>query len=195
MKVWRRVALHAGAVLLVPATALPAGADDPERWVWPLEPEPEVVRIFEPPIGPYGPGHRGVDLVGSLGAPVLSVADGVVQFAGMVAGKGVVVVNHGAERSTYQPVSASVRRGEPVAAGDLIGHLQLGGSHCWPDACLHLGRVSGRTYLDPLGLLGGGPVRLLPLDSLLPAAPRGPPAGSPPPAHPAAVGLRLGAAT
>ena len=36
-----------------------------------------------------------------------------------------------------------------------------------PAACLHWGLIEGdgdaRTYLDPLSLVGGGPVRLLPL--------------------------------
>lgn len=140
-------------------------------WVWPLQPPPQVGRGFEPPTSPYGVGHRGVDLRGRVGQAVLATADGVVQFAGLVAGKGVVVVAHGAERSTYQPVSPVVRQHEQVSAGQLLGHLQLGGSHCWPDSCLHLGRVAGETYLDPLALLGGGPVRLLPLDGPLPSSP------------------------
>ncbi len=166
-------------------------------WLWPLRPRPEVVRGFEPPAGPYAPGHRGVDLAGAVGQPVFAVADGVVQFAGTVAGRGVVVVDHGAERSTYQPVRAMVRRGEQVSAGQPVGHLQLGGSHCWPLACLHLGRVAATTYLDPLALLGGGPVRLLPMDGPLPAPPAAfPPQPSrapPPPITALRLGLRLGA--
>ena len=31
-------------------------------WVWPLTPRPIVVHPFRAPAGPYGPGHRGVDL-------------------------------------------------------------------------------------------------------------------------------------
>jgi len=182
-----------GAVLWLQVTALPAGGDDAELWTWPLQPQPEVARSFEPPAGPYAAGHRGVDLAGTAGTPVMAVADGVVQFAGLVGGKGVVVIDHGAERSTYQPVAASVRRGDTVAGGHVIGRLQLGGSHCWPEACLHLGRVAGEAYLDPLALLGGGPVRLLPLDVPLATfvAPRGPPAGAER-MQLAAVGLLLG---
>jgi len=166
-----------------------ARADDGNAWVWPLQPRPEVVRGFEPPPGPYASGHRGVDLAGRPGQRVVAVAAGVVQFAGLVAGTGVVVVNHGTERSTYQPVSASVSRGDTVAAGEVVGRLELGGSHCWPSACLHLGRVAGETYLDPLALLGGGPVRLLPLDAplaLMAKPPRQPPAAA------ALAGLRAG---
>lgn len=135
-----------------------------ERWTWPLDPRPEVVRVFDPPEDPYGAGHRGIDLSGRIGQPVLAVADGRVRFVGMVAGRGVVVIEHGDERSTYEPVIGAVDLGDRVRAGEVVGRLELVGSHCWPSACLHLGRISGETYLDPLELLVGaaGPVRLLP---------------------------------
>lgn len=53
--------------------------------------------------------------------------------------------------------------GDRVAAGDVVGRLEVVGSHCFPAACLHWGWLHGETYLDPLRLVGGGPVRLLPL--------------------------------
>ena len=139
-------------------------APEVRPWAWPLDPQPEVVETFDPPADPYGPGHRGIDLSGRIGQSVLAVADGRVRFAGMVAGRGVVVIEHGTERSTYEPVIAAVDVGDPVDAGQVIGRLELVGSHCWPGSCLHLGRVAGDTYRDPLELLGGadGPVRLLP---------------------------------
>ena len=88
---------------------------------------------------------------------------GRITFAGSLAGRGVVVVDHGGTRTTYEPVDATVSVGDTVAAGDRIGRLQLGGSHCYPAACLHWGWRDGDTYLDPLTLVGAGPVRLLPL--------------------------------
>ena len=49
----------------------------------------------------------------------------------------------------------------------MLGRLTVTDSHCFPAACLHWGLIEGtgddQTYLDPLTLLGGGPVRLLPL--------------------------------
>ena len=81
----------------------------------------------------------------------------------MLAGRGVVVVDHGDTRTTYEPVTASVAVGTPVAAGDQVGTLERAGSHCFPRACLHWGWIEGETYLDPLRLVGAGPVRLLPL--------------------------------
>jgi hypothetical protein len=92
----------------------------------------------------------------------------------MLAGRGVVVVDHGDTRTTYEPVTADVRVGNVVAAGGPIGSLQLAGSHCFPRACLHWGWLRGETYLDPLDLVGGGPVRLLPLWRDAPAPGRAP---------------------
>lgn len=131
--------------------------------VWPLDPVPEVVADFDPPSSPWGAGHRGVDLLGTHGQPVRSALPGRISFAGVLAGRGVMVVDHGATRTTYEPVAGSREVGESVAAGAVIGTLQLGGSHCFPRACLHWGWLKGETYLDPLRLVGMGPVRLLPL--------------------------------
>ena len=146
-----------------PAGALGAPVDPVPYGVWPLSPQPEVVRAFEPPETLFGAGHRGVDLAGSLGQPVLAALAGRVSFAGPLAGRGVVVVDHGATRTTYEPVAASVRVGQEVLRGDRLGTLRLDGSHCFPRACLHWGWRRGETYLDPLLLVGGGPIRLLPL--------------------------------
>jgi murein DD-endopeptidase MepM/ murein hydrolase activator NlpD len=145
------------------AGALGAPVDPVPVGVWPLQPQPEVVRAFDPPDTPFGAGHRGVDLAGSVAQPVLAALAGRVSFAGPLAGRGVVVVDHGATRTTYEPVAAEVAVGQPVPRGGRLGTLQLAGSHCFPRACLHWGWRRGDTYLDPLLLVGGGPIRLLPL--------------------------------
>jgi murein DD-endopeptidase MepM/ murein hydrolase activator NlpD len=78
-----------------------------------------------------------------------------------------VVVDHGGRRTTYQPVTAVVRRGQRVEGGDVLGHLAWFGTHCLPSACLHWGLLEGDQYLDPLTLVGGPvPVRLLPMSGL-----------------------------
>ncbi len=142
------------------APALPTG-------VWPLRPRPQVARFFDPPDVLWGAGHRGVDLVGRVGQPVRAALAGRVVFAGRIAGRGVVVVSHGALRTTYEPVATSVPVGEPVGTGQAIGRLEWFGSHCQPRACLHWGLLEGERYLDPLTLVGGPqPVRLLPLGGL-----------------------------
>jgi murein DD-endopeptidase MepM/ murein hydrolase activator NlpD len=153
------------AVLIALCWPSPAGAAETDPvGVWPLQPEPEVVAGFDPPDSPWGSGHRGVDLLGTAGQVVRAALPGRVSFAGVLAGRGVVVVDHGDTRTTYEPVDATVSLGDAVAAGDPIGRLALPGSHCLPRACLHWGWIEGAdTYLDPLRLVGAGPVRLLPL--------------------------------
>lgn len=149
-------------LVLLAAPPASAGETDPVG-VWPLLPAPSVVAGFDPPDDPWGAGHRGVDLLGSPGQPVRAALPGRVTWAGPLAGRGVVVVDHGATRTTYEPVDASVGVGATIAAGDRIGRLSAVGSHCPPRACLHWGWIRGDTYLDPLRLVGAGPVRLLPL--------------------------------
>ena len=141
----------------------PAAASVDPIGEWPLRPRPEVVSTFDPPADPWGSGHRGVDLLGLPGQAVHAALPGRVTFAGMLAGRGVVVVDHGGTRTTYEPVAAAREVGESVAAGDRIGTLTALGSHCAPRVCLHWGWLRGEAYLDPLDLVGAGPVRLLPL--------------------------------
>jgi murein DD-endopeptidase MepM/ murein hydrolase activator NlpD len=157
------LALMTGAVPVAAASAAsssPVPASAHRTWVWPLQPRPVVVRRFEPPAHRWDAGHRGVDLLGSPAEPVLAIGAGTVRFAGPLAGRGVVVVDHGALRSTYEPVTAAVHRGDVVDAGEVIGLLQTPYSHCAPEVCLHLGLRRGSVYLDPLDLLGPRPVRL-----------------------------------
>lgn len=158
----------AATLLLLGLPGFGAGIESSRAagWVWPLDPLPRVVRSFEPPTSPYGPGHRGVDLAGSVGQSVLSIASGIVTFSGSIAGRGVLVVDHGRLSSTYQPVSALVDVGDVVVGGQPVGALQLVHSHCAPDACLHLGVRHGDVYVDPLRLLPARPVRLKPLGGL-----------------------------
>lgn len=133
------------------------------RWAWPVSGRHTRVRAFEPASSPWGPGHRGVDLPGQVGDPVGATEAGVVRHVGIVAGRGTVTVVHrDGLRSTYEPVLGSVRVGEPVAAGDVLGVLAPG-THC-PGPCLHLGAVRDDGYVDPWPLLRGArPVVLLPL--------------------------------
>jgi murein DD-endopeptidase MepM/ murein hydrolase activator NlpD len=147
------------------------------RYGWPLRGSPTVVRAFHPPTVWYGPGHRGVDLASTAGAAVLAAGAGTVIYAGIVAGRGVVSVDHpGGLRTTYEPVSSTVTAGERVVRGQQIGTVQPGHLGCPVTVCLHWGVLrrppegaapvteQDRQYLDPLRLLAGTRVRLLPID-------------------------------
>ncbi|MET9225193.1 M23 family metallopeptidase [Lentzea sp. NPDC003310] len=145
------------AALLLTTLLAPA----PVRFTWPLPPPHAVVRAFEAPTSPFGPGHRGVDLAAPAGTPVLATADATVVYAGAVAARTLVSLQHrNGLRTTYEPVAPLVTAGAPVRQGEVIGHLQPG--HC-ESPCLHWGARRDRTYLDPLRLLTRSRVRLLPL--------------------------------
>ncbi|MDG9719324.1 M23 family metallopeptidase [Streptomyces sp. DH24] len=151
----------------VPDPAVPAVGR-----IWAVGARPAVLRGWDPPATPYGPGHRGVDLAAPPGAPVRAVAPGRVSFAGRVAGRGVVSVDLSGTgtpplRTTYEPVRPSVEEGAEVAAGDVLGTLD-GSAHCGGPSCLHWGLRRKDTYLNPLALLppwlaGNAPPRLLPV--------------------------------
>jgi murein DD-endopeptidase MepM/ murein hydrolase activator NlpD len=155
----------------LPPVGLPGVPAAPEvgvRFGWPLDPPPAVARPFEAPAHEFGPGHRGVDLVGDVGQPVLAAADGLVVHAGWLADRNLVSIEHvDGLRTTYEPVAPAVAVGDQVTRGQPIGHLEPGHLECAaepPRACLHWGARRRLDYLDPLRLLGFGHVRLLPWD-------------------------------
>ncbi|MFE2304242.1 murein hydrolase activator EnvC family protein [Streptomyces sp. NPDC059445] len=160
-----------------PALSSPPAADPSVPTLaraWPVGVRPFVVRGWEPPATAYSRGHRGVDLTAAPGAPVRAVAPGRVSYAGRVAGRGIVSVElsgTGAPplRTTYGPVRASVRKGDEVLAGQVVGTLEAPDPHCGATPCLHWGLRRGPDYLNPLALLppwllNTGPSRLLPVD-------------------------------
>lgn len=166
------VAMPAGAMPIAAATArgFDAGADragesavsgeSREPWRWPVPPPILVVSPFRAPPTPYAAGHRGIDIEVEPGAVVAAPADGVVSFAGSVAGRGVVSIDHGAGVvSAIEPVDGVVAAGTAVAAGDAIGTVASGG-HC-EARCVHFGvRVHGE-YVSPFLFLGGLPRAVL----------------------------------
>ncbi len=152
--------------VLSPSSAV-AGPDPPVRpaalWSAPLDGDLAVTRPFDPPPNQFAAGHRGVDLGGTPVSPVLAAGDGVVVFAGMVAGRPVVSIAHAdGLRTTYEPVDPSVAAGQVVTRGSPIGVLAAGHAGCPRQACLHWGLRRGEAYLDPLALLRLPRIRLLP---------------------------------
>jgi len=134
------------------------------NFTWPLSPRPAVLRPFDQPRDQWSPGHRGVDLLAAVGQPVLSAGDGIVAFSGVVAGRGVLTVQHSdGIRTTYEPVDERLASGTLVHRGTPVGVLSDGPGHCLPLHCLHWGAISGEAYRDPLSLLGFGRPILLPL--------------------------------
>lgn len=83
--------------------------------------------IFEPVRGGCAHFHSGIDLVAPAGTPVRSVLAGVAEVvaaAGYGGGYGIhVIVHHDANISTMYAhlLAATVRSGQPLAAGALLG--------------------------------------------------------------------------
>ncbi|WP_155937631.1 MULTISPECIES: M23 family metallopeptidase [unclassified Mycobacteroides] len=133
-----------------------------------MRPRPAVTRNFDQPQERWNRGHRGVDLAGSADQRVFAAGPGVVVFAGSLAGRTLISIEHeGGLRTTYEPVTPLVRPGQRVEEGSAIGTLVPGHPGCPASACLHWGALRGPAsaadYLDPLGLLASTPIRLKPL--------------------------------
>jgi murein DD-endopeptidase MepM/ murein hydrolase activator NlpD len=145
-------------------TSARAGVAAVRGWHAPLDGTLDVLRPFRPPAHVWLPGHRGVDLAASPGTAVRAAGEGIVTWASVLVGRGVVVVLHpDGRRTTYEPVDASVTVGEHVVAGQVIGGIGTGDTHCGGlPSCLHWGLRRGRAYLDPWHLLHPGHPVLLP---------------------------------
>lgn len=148
---------------MTPGSSGASGAA-PSTYRLPLAGPTVVLVPFGAPVDPYGAGHRGVDLSGSIGEPVLAAATGTVVVSQLVAGRLVVVIAHpDGLRTEYEPLLAGVPAGTRVTGGEVIGRLAGGHPACAPHVCLHWGARRGDVYVDPLGLLRTlGVVRLLP---------------------------------
>lgn len=127
-----------------------------------------IVREYQPPLGPYGPGHRGVDYAVPSGTPFWASGDGTVTFAGPVADDGLfITVDHGMEiATTYSFLSQiDVTAGQKIKQGDIIG--LTGDGHPGEGVpALHFGAKVAGMYVDPELLLKStfGNVHLVALD-------------------------------
>ncbi len=140
------------------ALAPPARA----AWVWPLA--GDVITRYSNGSDPYAGGqHRGIDIAGDTGAPVVAASAGTVRFAGTAGSSGVTVsirTLDGFDTSYLHLSAASVREGAAVAAGERIGAVGTSGTRSAEQPHLHFGvRDAGSRhgYRDPLGLLPAFP--------------------------------------
>ncbi|WP_308126431.1 M23 family metallopeptidase [Rhodococcoides corynebacterioides] len=155
------------AALAVLATA--ASASEKDRRLAELPPAAVGLRIgsyslpargtYTSPFGPrWGTMHRGIDIAGPIGTPIVSVADGQVIEAGPASGFGLWVrVRHDdGTVSIYGHVDTLVAvAGQRVAAGQQIATMGNRGDSTGPH--LHFETVVDGTHVDPeLWLIGRG---------------------------------------
>lgn len=122
---------------------------------WPLR--GEVLLGFARP-GMEG-GHNGIDIASETGTPVKAAAGGKVVFAGdepKTYGTMVVLEHTGGWHSAYGHLSAaSVKVGQPVAAGDVVGKVGQTGLANQP--ALHFEIRKDNFPVDPVGRIEGSP--------------------------------------
>lgn len=123
----------------------------------PLRFEPRITSRFSRsrlhPVLKYARAHNGVDYGAPSGAPVVSVAAGVVSFAGWTSGGGRTVrVRHtSGYESEYLHLSAiagGVRVGSRVGQGEHVGNVGSTGLATGPH--LHYGLRRDGRYVNPI---------------------------------------------
>lgn len=132
---------------------------------WPPPLDAPVIDPFRLPACTWCPGNRGIEYGPTPGQSVRAVEPGTVTFVGTVASTRYVVIEHrDGLRATYgRMASSSVRRGEEVDAGDMLGTTS---------DRFYFGLRDGDRPVDPTPRLGERifPTRLVPIDGSAPRA-------------------------
>jgi Peptidase family M23 len=156
----RRLLLLTATLFLV---SLAYAASARAAWVWPLH--GEVISTYHNGDDPYAAGqHRGIDIAGNVGAPVVAAAGGEVRFAGTAGSSGLTVsvrTVDGFDTSYLHLGTVHVRAGERVSPGQRLGAVGTSGVRSTAEPHLHFGvRTAGErhAYLDPLAFLPPLPV-------------------------------------
>lgn len=149
------------AVRFTPEGGSPAYYDDQGRSLKrfflksPLKFEPRVTSSFSSsrkhPILGYARAHNGVDYGAGTGAPVVSIAPGVVTVAGWSGGGGrTVKVRHpnGYDSEYLHLSSIAVRAGARIGQGELVGRVGQSGLATGPH--LHYGLKKNDRYVNPV---------------------------------------------
>lgn len=150
-------------VITQPEASMPVGGDGSQLVRYQPPVAAPVTDSFRPPATFAGVGNRGLEYATRAGQGVVASAEGVVVFAGSIAGDNFVTIQHadGLRTSYSYLASFAVAEGQAIGSGDTIGIADSG---------FHFGVRVGDTYLDPAVLLGASSVereraRLIPVNS------------------------------
>jgi len=128
-------------------------------WLIPIPAPAFPVAQFEMPLSRYAAGHRGIDYSVTIDEPLTAPHDGTIAFAGWVADKPVVAIQHeNGFRTAFEPACTDLPVGTPVITGQPFGKVCPSinyTSHCQPWFCLHFSLRHNGLYLSPLALIGG----------------------------------------
>jgi Peptidase family M23 len=182
----RRLILIPAAVLFaLVLPAPPAWA----AWVWPLH--GKVITPYRNGDDPYAGGqHRGIDIAGEVGAPVVAATAGEVRFAGVAGSSGITVsirTADGRYDTSYLHLSSvAVGKSERVTTGQRVGYVGTTGVRSAEEPHLHFGVRDAGTdhgYHDPLDFLPPANVPEAPREAPGPAPSPEPARPSPAPVH------------
>jgi hypothetical protein len=164
--IFRLVVAVAAASLVVPAAA--------NAWTWPVA-GPVLRGFLFSEDNPLAPGqHRGIDIEGTLGDPVVAPAAGRVTFVGRVAANGLTVTIEAPDGYTVTLLHLGapvVAEGALVAEGERVGTVGTSGV---PEYSVPYVQLGIRVSADPEGYLD--PQTFLPPIAAPPAAPAPAPA-------------------
>lgn len=138
------------AVMTHPAAAEAASISPDSPWLWPVEGEHTIRLDYQAPLTEFSRGHRGIDLVTENGAEIHAPAAGIITFAGVLAGRGVLSMRVDSLLLSFEAVVPLVAEGDEVSRGQTIAQV-ASGSHC--EDCLHMGVRRNGLYMSPLRFL------------------------------------------
>lgn len=120
-----------------------------------------IIRRFGEQIDPYTgkkKPHKGISILASLNAPVVSTGKGIVRQVGNDKGKGLfveIVHTCGLISSYSHLLNSTVKEGQNVERGDVIGYVGQSGRAPYP--YLYYEVKKDNVNLDPENLIFGGP--------------------------------------
>ena len=130
---------------------------------WPVSELVSVTSPFDEPAQPWLSGHRGIDMRASPGEQLLAPSDGIISFAGLVAGKQVVSIRCRKLTLTFEPAVTDLGVGAQVKRGESFATVGDKSDHC-DGSCVHWGvRRDKKSYLDPQHLVSPQHIALKPV--------------------------------